>query len=63
MLKLLHDATSFDLLPPTVKLSKTILHAGVAYCMCIGEVTDSDISHNHQWCIVKGMWLGAEQLT
>ena len=62
MPKLLHDATSFDLLPPGVELDKVTLRANVAYCVRVVEVMDPTISHNRQRRVVEGTWLGAELL-
>ena len=62
MPKLLHDATSFDLLPPGVELDKTTLRADVAYCVRVDELTNTNISCNRQQRVVEGTWLGAELL-
>ena len=40
MPKLLHNAASFDLLPPGVELDKTTLRADVAYCVRVDELED-----------------------
>ena len=37
MPKLLHDATSFDLLPPGVELDISTLRADVAYCVRVDQ--------------------------
>ena len=67
MPKLLHDATSFDLLPPGVKLDKTTLRVDVAYCVRVdarkngysyAQVQEGRAGPH----IVEGMWLGAELL-
>ena len=60
MLKLLHNAASFDLLPPGVKLDKMTLRADVAYCVRIDEVADPDLPIDRKQCIVEGTWLSAE---
>ena len=60
--KLLHNAASFNLLPPSVELNKTTLRADVAYCVHIDELKDPDIPCGKWRRIVKGMWLGAELL-
>ena len=54
MLKLQHNVTSFDLLPPGIELNKATLHADVSYCMHINKVKNC----SKQQCVVKGMWLG-----
>ena len=59
MPKLLHDATSFDLLPPGVELDMTTLRADVACCVCVDERKVG----NNPSRIVEGMWLGAELQT
>ena len=61
MLKLLHDATSFDLLLPGIKLDKATLHADVAYCVHIDEVADPTCRPKQ--CAVEGTWLSTELLT
>ena len=63
MWKLLHNAASFDLLPPGVELDKTTLRADVAYCVRVDELTDPNISCGRWQRTVEGTWLGAELLT
>ena len=67
MLKLLHDVTSFDLLPPGVELDRTTLRVDVAYCVHVNtrEVDCSYVKTLHGCAslhIVEGMWLSAELL-
>ena len=59
MPKLLHDATSFDLLPPGVELDISTLRADVAHCV---RVDEREVGNN-PLRIVEGMWLGAELQT
>ena len=62
MPKLLHNAASFDLLLPGVKLNKMTLRADVAYCMRANKLKDPDISCSKWWRIVEGTWLSTELL-
>jgi len=59
MPKLLHNAASFDLLPPGVELDKATLRADVAYCV---RVDEREVGNNPSR-IVEGTWLGAELQT
>ena len=59
MPKLLHDATSFDLLPPGVELNKATLRADVACCV---RVDERKVGNNPSR-VVEGAWLGAELQT
>ena len=55
MLKLLHDATGFDLLPPGVELDKATLRSDVAYCVRVDTREEGCGARN----VVEGTWLGA----
>ena len=58
MPKLLHDATAFDLLPPSVELNKMTICGGMLYCVHV-DMHEEGCGLPH---IVEGMWLSAELL-